>query len=81
MAAALGKQWTRSICHASEDKKDFVDEFARACRLRPFCVYDVFSLKVGDSLRRKIDEGLANSRYGIVVLSKHFFAKKCRKTN
>jgi hypothetical protein len=33
-------------------------------------------LKVGDSLRRKIDEGLAKSRYGIVVLSKHFFSKE-----
>jgi len=31
---------------------------------------------MGDSLKRKIDEGLANSRYGIVVLSKHFFAKE-----
>ncbi|PYR64623.1 MAG: DUF1883 domain-containing protein, partial [Acidobacteria bacterium] len=36
---------------------------------------DELSLTVGDSLRRKIDEGLANSRYGIVVLSKAFFAK------
>jgi hypothetical protein len=33
-------------------------------------------LKVGDSLRRKIDEGLAHSRYGVVVLSKHFFSKE-----
>jgi hypothetical protein len=38
--------------------------------------YDAFSLKVGDSLRRKIDEDLAQSRYGIVVLSKHFFCKE-----
>jgi TIR domain len=38
--------------------------------------YGVFSLKLGDSLRKKIDEGLAKSRYGIVVLSKHFFSKE-----
>jgi len=76
-AAALGKQWDAFICHASEDKKDFVDEFARRLQASGLSVwYDVFSLKVGDSLRRKIDEGLANSRYGIVVLSKHFFAKE-----
>ena len=30
---------------------------------------------MGDSLRQSIDRGLANSRYGIVVLSPAFFAK------
>lgn len=37
--------------------------------------YDEFELKIGDSLRRKIDKGLANSRFGIVVLSKDFIKK------
>ena len=37
--------------------------------------YDEFQLKVGDSLRRSIDKGLARSRFGIVVLSPDFFAK------
>ena len=32
-------------------------------------------MKVGDSLRRKIDEGLVKSKYGIVVLSHNFFNK------
>ena len=32
-------------------------------------------LKVGDSLRREIDKGLSHSRYGVVVLSHHFFNK------
>lgn len=31
---------------------------------------------MGDSLRRSIDRGLANSRFGIVVLSPAFFAKE-----
>jgi hypothetical protein len=31
--------------------------------------------KIGDSLRRKIDEGIRSSRYGVVVLSPSFFAK------
>jgi TIR domain len=76
-AAALGKQWDAFICHASEDKKDFVDPFAHRLRDSGLSVwYDVFSLKLGDSLRRKIDEGLAKSRYGIVVLSRHFFSKE-----
>jgi hypothetical protein len=37
--------------------------------------YDEFELRIGDSLRRKIDAGIARSRFGIVVLSKPFFAK------
>lgn len=37
--------------------------------------YDEFELKIGDSLRRKIDKGLANSRFGIVVLSTAFISK------
>jgi hypothetical protein len=34
------------------------------------------SLTIGDSLRRKIDEGLARSRFGVVVLSEAFFKKE-----
>jgi hypothetical protein len=76
-AAALGKEWDAFICHASEDKTNFVDPFAHRLRESGLSVwYDVFSLKLGDSLRRKIDEGLAQSRYGIVVLSKYFFSKE-----
>jgi hypothetical protein len=30
---------------------------------------------LGDSLRRKIDQGLAECRYGVVILSPSFFAK------
>lgn len=37
--------------------------------------YDEFELRIGDSLRRKIDTGLAKSRFGVVVLSRSFFGK------
>ena len=37
--------------------------------------FDKYDLKVGDSLRRKIDEGLSKCRYGIVLLSTSFFSK------
>jgi hypothetical protein len=37
--------------------------------------YDEFALRIGDSLRQSIDKGLVNSNYGIVILSKSFFAK------
>lgn len=64
------------ISHASEDKDEFVRPLAKAlegCGLSVW--YDEFALKIGDSLRRKIDQGLANSRFGIVVLSESFFKK------
>lgn len=65
------------ICHASEDKEGFVGPLAgKLVELGLNVWYDKFSLKIGDSLRRSIDKGLANSRYGIVVLSKNFFAKE-----
>ena len=37
--------------------------------------YDEFEMRIGDSLRRKIDKGLANSRFGIVVVSRDFIKK------
>ncbi|MGE3968677.1 MAG: TIR domain-containing protein [Dongiaceae bacterium] len=65
------------ICHASEDKDDFVRSLAEALRALHIEVwYDEFSLRVGDSLRQAIDRGLANSRFGIVVLSLAFFRKR-----
>jgi hypothetical protein len=36
---------------------------------------DESELRLGDSLRAKIDEGLAHSRFGVVILSASFFAK------
>lgn len=65
------------ISHASEDKDSFVRPFAEKLTIAgitPF--YDEMSLTWGDSLRRRIDQGLARSRFGIVVLSKNFFAKE-----
>ena len=70
------KKWDVFISHASEDKEQLVRPLAQALSDRGIGVwYDEFSLKMGDSLRSSIDYGLANSRYGVVVLSKSFFAK------
>lgn len=75
-AAGLGKRWDVFISHASEDKDSFVRPLADALEKTGLQVwYDETTLKVGDSLRRAIDHGLSNSRYGIVVLSHSFFAK------
>jgi hypothetical protein len=65
------------ICHASEDKDSLVRPLANALRQENVDVwFDEFSLKLGDSLRRSIDKGLKLSRFGIVVLSPSFFAKR-----
>jgi hypothetical protein len=64
------------ISHASEDQDEIVRPLAHALRERSLEVwYSEFTLRIGDSLRRKIDLGLAKSRFGIVVLSQAFFAK------
>jgi hypothetical protein len=69
-------QWDFFISHASEDKQEIARPLAEALVAQGLRVwYDDFSLKVGDSLRASIDRGLAHSRYGVVILSNHFFAK------
>lgn len=70
------EQYDVFISHASEDKKDFVDELYNALIDRGLKVwYDTMSIKWGDSLRSKIDTGLKNSKFGIVVLSPHYIEK------
>ncbi len=65
------------ICHASEDKDAVARPIAEALTQRGFSVwYDEYELKLGDKLRRSIDGGLSNSRYGVVVLSSAFFSKE-----
>lgn len=64
------------VSHASEDKELFVRELASGLKEKGALVwYDEFTLKVGDSLRQNIDNGLKNSKFGIVILSEHFFKK------
>ena len=74
--AANDREYDVFISHASEDKDDVVRPLAVALKNAGLKVwYDEFELKIGHSLRRKIDEGLAKSRFGIVVLSKSFLSK------
>lgn len=64
------------ISHASEDKDAIVRPMANALAAEGLVVwYDEFELRIGDSLRRKIDHGLAKSRAGLVILSETFIAK------
>lgn len=64
------------ISHATEDKDTVVRPLAAALVRKGFRIwYDETELRVGDGLRKSIDRGLRKSRYGIVILSKAFFAK------
>jgi hypothetical protein len=68
--------WDFFISHATEDKDAVARPLAALLSKRHFSVWlDEGELRLGDSLRSKIDHGLANSHHGIVILSKSFFAK------
>lgn len=65
------------ISHASEDKRDVARPLAALLVQAGLTVWlDEAELVLGDSLRRKIDQGLASARHGVVVLSKAFFSKE-----
>lgn len=69
--------WDVFISHASEDKEAVARPLAKRLSDAGVEVWlDAHTLTLGDSLRQKIDEGLAGSQYGIVVLSPSFFAKQ-----
>ena len=71
------RQYDVFISHASEDKLDVARPLASLLVQAGLSVWlDEFELTVGDSLRRKIDQGLASCRFGLVILSKAFFAKE-----
>jgi hypothetical protein len=68
--------WDVFISHASEDKQDVVRPLAEQLKKHGLKIWvDEFELRLGDSLRQKIDIGLSKSKYGIVVLSPSFFQK------
>lgn len=65
------------ICHASEDKATAARPIADALRARGYAVWlDEAELTIGARLLDRIDDGLANCRFGIVILSPSFFGKK-----
>ena len=69
-------KWEAFISHASEDKDGLARPLAVALEASGVRVwFDEFTLTVGDSLRRSIDRGLAQSQFGIVILSHSFFSK------
>lgn len=65
------------ISHASEDKDSVARPLYEALTQHGLTVWlDEAELTIGDSLRRKIDEGLSQCKFGIVVISPRFLAKE-----
>jgi hypothetical protein len=70
-------QWDVFLSHAWEDKDEFARPLAHALQNHGLRVwFDEFTLRVGDSLRRSIDKGLASARYGVVIISPSFLKKE-----
>ena len=68
--------WDVFISHASEDKDDIARPLYEELTAIGLSVwFDEATLRLGDSLRRKIDEGVARSAFGIVIISPAYIAK------
>ena len=64
------------ICHASEDKEVIARPIHKALtELGLYAWLDESEIRLGQSIRQKIDEGLANCRSATVILSRPFFSK------
>ena len=65
------------LSHASEDKAEFVDElYAEMIKQGLEVWYDREILTIGDSLNKKLDQGLQDSLFAVVVLSPSFVKKQ-----
>ncbi len=65
------------LSHASEDKDEVARPLKHILETRGLRVwFDENEVKMGDSLVARLNEGINTSKYGIVVLSKMFFAKQ-----
>ena len=64
------------ISHAHEDKAEVAKPIAEELSSKGVKVwYDEYELKIGDSLRKSIDQGLKGSDFGVVIFSPSFFKK------
>jgi DNA polymerase III delta prime subunit len=74
------RKWDTFISYASEDKADIAIPLAEILRSEGLYVwFDKFELRPGDSISQSIEEGLANSNVGIVILSQTSLRKNWTK--
>lgn len=71
-----GQTWDVFISHASEDKQAVARPLHDALTQRGVTAWlDESQMRIGQSLRRSIDEGIRSSRFGVVILSEAFLGK------
>ncbi len=71
------EKWDCFISYASDDRDAVASLLAHELQSKGIKVwYDQFEITPGMQLLSSINEGLANSNFGIVILSPHFFAKE-----
>lgn len=64
------------VSHAWEDKESFVEEFVTCLKELDLKVwYDKDQISWGDSMRKRIDEGLKKSTFGVAVLTPNYIAE------
>lgn len=81
-APEANKDYDVFISHASEDKEAVVRPLANALKEKGLNVwYDEFELKIGDSLRRKIDQGLAKVDLVLLLFQDHLLKKAGQTMN
>ena len=69
--------WDLFISYAAEDREAVAAPLADRLESAGLSVWiDGRQLQLGDSIVEKIEEGLANSRYGVVILSPAFIANQ-----
>ncbi len=65
------------LSHASEDKDAIARPLKEALEARGLTVwFDEIKIKVGQSIRQEIEKGIANARFGVVIISPDFFKKQ-----
>jgi hypothetical protein len=69
-------KWDVFISYASEDRRDVAQPlYQELTRLGLKVWYDDSTMQIGDSLRRRIDQGLANSAFCVVIVSPAYIRK------
>lgn len=64
------------ISYAKEDEETIVNPLVDKLKCSGAKVWiDSTEISLGDNIRKNIDKGLSLSKFGVVILSKHYFAK------
>lgn len=74
-------QYDVFLSHASEDKDEIARPLAGALTARGVTVwFDELNIRVGQSIRREIERGIRDARFGLVIVSQSFMAKQWTQT-